>query len=78
MLDIDRLIIIYIILDYQINKRVTTWGKVLTIDQLKRRGMTLVNRCFMCEEDEENIDHLLIHYKSAKMLWNLFFVNLWN
>ena len=49
-----------------------TWGKVLTIDQLKRRGMTLVNRCFMCEEDEENIEHLLIHCKSAKMLWNLF------
>ena len=49
-----------------------TWGKVLTIDQLKRRGMTLVNRCFMCEDDEENIDHLLIHCKTAKMLWNLF------
>ena len=25
----------------------------------------------MCGEDEENIDHLLIHCKSAKMLWNL-------
>ena len=49
-----------------------TWGKVLTLDQLKRRGMTLVNRCFMCEKNEENIDHLLIHCKSAKMLWNLF------
>ena len=31
-----------------------------------------VNRCFMCEEDEKNIGHLLIHCKSAKMLWNLF------
>ena len=49
-----------------------TWGKVITLDQLKRHGMTFANRCFLCEEDEESIDHLLIHYKSAKMLWNLF------
>ena len=46
---------------------------MLTLDQLKCRGMTFANRCFMCEEEEETIDHLLIHCKSAKMLWNLFF-----
>ena len=47
-------------------------GKILTLDNLERRGMTFANRCFMCEEDEETIYHLLIHCKSAKMLWDLF------
>ena len=45
---------------------------MLTLDQLKRRGMAFANRCFLCEEDKETIDHLLIHSKSVKMLWNLF------
>ena len=49
-----------------------TWGKVLTLDQLKCRGRAFANGCFLCEEDEETIDHLLIHCKRAKMLWNLF------
>ena len=48
-----------------------SWGKVLTLDQLKRKGIPLVNKCFLCEE-EETIDHLLIHCSRAKMLWNLF------
>ena len=34
-----------------------TWGKVLTLDQLKRHGMTSTSRCFLCEEDKETIDH---------------------
>ena len=48
-----------------------SWGKVLTLDQLKRRGIPLVNKCFLCEENEETIDHLLIHCARAKMLWDL-------
>ena len=45
-----------------------SWGKVLTPDKLKRRGVILANRCFLCEEEEETIDHLLIHCPRAKML----------
>ena len=48
-----------------------SWGRVLTLDQLQRRGRALANRCFLCEEKEENINHLLLHCKKAKMLWDL-------
>ena len=47
-------------------------GKVLTLDQLKNRGRALVNKCFLCEEDEETTEHLLVHCKKARMLWDLF------
>ena len=46
-------------------------GQLLTLDQLKRCGRAFANKCFLCEEDEETIDHLLIHYKRAKTMWNL-------
>ena len=49
-----------------------SWGKVITLDQVKWRRRALVNRCCLCEEDEETIDHLLIHCKMAKMLCDLF------
>ena len=48
-----------------------SWGKLLTLDQLKHRGRALANRCFLCEEDEEDINHLSLHFKKAKMLWDL-------
>ena len=44
---------------------------MLTLDQLKRKGIPLVNRCSLCEKNEETIDHLLIHCSRAKMLWDL-------
>ena len=48
------------------------WDKVLTLDQLRRRERALANRCFLCGEEEEMVDHLLVHCSKTIMLWDLF------
>ena len=34
-----------------------SWGEVLTLDQLKRKERVIANRCFLCKEEEETVDH---------------------
>ena len=41
------------------------------VDQLKRRGRPLANKYYLCEEEEETIEHLLVHCLQASMLWEL-------
>ena len=48
------------------------WGKVLTLDQLQKRGWTLVNRYALCKE-LETIDHILLHCDKTRVLWQLVF-----
>ena len=44
------------------------WGKY----QLKRRGRALANnRCFLCGEGEDTVDHLLVHCSKAGVLRDL-------
>ena len=50
-----------------------TWGKILTLDQLQRRGFALANRCFLCQEVEETANHLLLPYAVTRVLWDLLF-----
>ena len=48
-------------------------GKILTLDNLRKRNIVLVNRCGVCKKEEESIDHLLLHCESGQFLWNGFF-----
>ena len=50
-----------------------SWGKVLTLDKLKKREWSLLNRCFICCDVEETIDHFLTHCSKSKVLWDLLF-----
>ena len=49
-------------------------GKVLTIDNLRKRGLILVDWCCLCRESGESPDHILLHCKVARELWNMVFV----
>ena len=48
-------------------------GKVLTQDQLKRRGWNLANKCVLCCAKEETINHILVHCSKMRVLWDLVF-----
>ena len=44
------------------------WGKVLTMEQLRKRGFQMASRC-LCGRTKENLDHLLLH---CHLIWSLF------
>ena len=48
--------------------------KILTIDNLRKRGLILVDWCCLCRESGESPDHILLHCKVARELWNMVFV----
>ncbi|RVW38225.1 putative ribonuclease H protein [Vitis vinifera] len=48
-----------------------TWGRVLTLDRLQKRGWQLPNCCFLCGCEEETVNHLLIHCIVVRVLWDI-------
>lgn len=45
-------------------------NRILTIDNLNRRGWCLVNRCVMCKNDSETTKHLFNDCCTARTLYN--------
>ena len=50
-----------------------TWGKVLTLDKLQKRGWQLPNCCFLCRCEEETVNHILIQCIVVRVLWDIVF-----
>ena len=48
--------------------RTTTWGMILTCDNLMKKGITLVDRYCMCRRNDETGSSII-----AYALWNLSF-----
>jgi hypothetical protein len=48
-------------------------GKVLTLDNLRKRQLIVINRFCMCKLDREDVDHLFLHCEVARLLWYAIF-----
>jgi hypothetical protein len=46
-------------------------GKILTIDNLHRSMVWVLDWCFMCKRAGETVDHLLLHCEYVRELWSL-------
>ncbi|CAL1393225.1 unnamed protein product [Linum trigynum] len=45
--------------------------RILTLDNLKKRGTSLPNRCALCKQEEESINHIFVSCMFAEELWNI-------
>lgn len=50
----------------------TSLDKILTTDNLRKKVIVL-DWCCMCKKLGESVDHLLVHYEVAKVMWDDFF-----
>jgi len=52
---------------------VAALGKIITLDNLIKRQVIVIDRCCMCKKSGESVDHLLFHCEVACVLWNAIF-----
>jgi hypothetical protein len=43
-------------------------GKILTMENLGKRHVIVVDRCCMCKKNRESVDHILIHSEVASVI----------
>lgn len=48
-------------------------GKNLTIDILHCQKVLVLDWCYMCKRARETLDHLLLHYDYACVIWSFVF-----
>jgi hypothetical protein len=44
-------------------------GKILTLDNLRRRRVVVMNKCCMCKRNGKFVDHL-VHCDVSSAIWN--------
>lgn len=47
-------------------------GRILTLDNIQRRVISLPNICLFCHNVLESIDHIFLHCPFACELWSMF------
>lgn len=51
----------------------TVLGKILTLDNLRKRHVIVMDWCCMCNKNGKTIDHHLLHCEMARALWVLIY-----
>ena len=52
--------------------RTVAWGKCLTIDNLRKMKVLMLDYCYMCKCNGELVDHLFLHCPVAMDLWSAY------
>lgn len=53
-------------------------GKILTTDNLRKRGISITDWSYLCKQDEESVDHLFLHCKVANSIWFDILKQIWD
>lgn len=51
------------------------WGRVLTADKLKKRGMIVEGLLVMCKAESETLHHLFLECPVVRICWDFFWID---